>query len=277
MNTPKIPDDNKNHDEAKEVSNEAHVPGTPPPLPPTTNPEAPLAENPDTKTLIDALLRRPMELVSRVGERGITLRLAAAAIGSILVFGLVIGCFAKQQQLWAAPVKLGMGLGIASLICFPSLYIFSTLAGGRGTPRDLATCLAGSMALAGLLLLGVAPAIWVFAESTDSLGFMGFLSITAWLVALAFALRLLGLLTKANGAVNRAPLAVWAVVFTLVTLQMTTTLRPILGHSEQFLTNEKKFFLQHWTETIALSLHDTGNAAASKTSEPKTAEPLAEK
>ncbi len=276
MNTPKTPDENHNHKGTDGIIPEASPLGTPPPLPATTSPEPPLAENPDTKTLIDALLRRPMVLVSRVGERWITLRLASAAIGSILVFGLVLGCFAKQQQLWAAPVKLGMGLGIASLICFPSLYIFSALAGGRGTPRDLATCLAGSMALAGLLLLGVAPAIWVFAESTDSLGFMGFLAITAWLVALAFAMRLLGLLTKANGAISRGPLAVWAVVFTLVTLQMTTTLRPILGHSEQFLTNEKKFFLQHWTETIALSLHDTGNAAASKTPKANTAEPLIE-
>ena len=40
----------------------------------------------------------------------------------------------------------------------------------------------------------------------------------------------------------------------LVTLQMTTSLRPILGRSPVLLTQEKKFFLQHWGDTMGESL-----------------------
>ena len=35
---------------------------------------------------------------------------------------------------------------------------------------------------------------------------------------------------------------------TLVSLQMMTTLRPIVGHSERLLPVEKKFFMNHWLE-----------------------------
>ena len=79
------------------------------------------------------------------------------AIVSILLFGFVLGCFAKHEQLWAAPAKITAGLIFSGLICFPSLYIFATLAGARVSISQLAACLAGALALAGLLLLGFAP------------------------------------------------------------------------------------------------------------------------
>jgi len=43
------------------------------------------------------------------------------------------------------------------------------------------------------------------------------------------------------------PLRIWIVIFLMVTLQMSTTLRPIIGRSDQLLTTEKRFFLEHWT------------------------------
>jgi hypothetical protein len=122
---------------------------------------------------------------------------------------------------------------------------------------QLAACLAGALALAGMLLLGFAPAVWIFAESTDSLGFMGALAISSWLAAFTFALRFLKSAAAATGGTQKAPLTIWSIVFLLVTLQMTTTLRPILGRSDFFLTQEKKFFLQHWGEQASKSLPRT--------------------
>jgi len=43
----------------------------------------------------------------------------------------------------------------------------------------------------------------------------------------------------------------------VVTLQLTTTLRPILGRSDDLLTNEKKFFLEHWSDTMGETLKPT--------------------
>lgn len=222
----------------------------PPPL------EAPLPENPDIKTLVEALLRRPNALVARLadGNHGATGRFAVMSVLSFLLFGFVLGCFAKHDQLWASPLKITAGLMISGIICFPSLYIFSTLAGARVSISQLGACLAGALALAGLLLLGIAPAVWIFAESTDSFGFMGSLAVGSWLIALVFALRFLKSVVFATGGTQKAPLTIWSGVFLLVTLQMTTSLRPILGRSDHFLTQEKKFFLQHWGDTFGETL-----------------------
>ncbi len=232
------------------ISPEIHSTVQPPPL------EAPLPQKLDLKTLFEALLRRPHALIPRLAEpdHGATGKFAMMALISILLFGFVLGCFAKHEQLWAAPAKITAGLIFSGLICFPSLYIFATLAGARVAIFQLAACLAGALALAGLLLLGFAPAVWIFAESTDSFGFMGTLAIGSWIIAVFFALRFLGSVIFATGGTQKGPLAIWSIVFLLVTLQMTTSLRPILDRSNLLLTQEKKFFLQHWFETMDQSL-----------------------
>ncbi len=237
--------------------NQPEITNTPPGLPKTPPPpEEPLPGNPDIRTLFEALLRRPNALADHLnrGHRGALAGFAALAVACFLLFGLVLGCFAKHEQLWAAPLKTGLGLIIAGVICFPSLYIFSTLAGARIGISQLATGFAAALALAGLLLLGFAPAVWIFAESTDSLGFMGLLAIGSWLAAFGFALKFLKSATAAAGGTQKTPLTIWSIVFLLVTLQMTTSLRPILGRSGHFLTQEKKFFLQHWGESALETL-----------------------
>lgn len=229
-------------------STESTAASQPPPLDPG------LPENPDMKSLFEALLRRPHALLPRLGSPGVARLFAVMAVVSFVLFGLVLGCFAKHEQLWSAPLKITAGSLIAAVICFPSLYIFTTLAGARVNFAQLASALAGALALAGLLLLGFAPAVWIFAESTDSFGFMGFLAIGSWLIALLFALRFLKTMVYSSGGTQAGPLIVWSIVFLLVSLQMTTSLRPILGRSDDFLTQEKKFFLQHWSENIDQSL-----------------------
>ncbi len=231
---------------------------TPPSPPPMTPKPEPLPEPKGLKDLFEALLRRPSDLAAHPGiEKPVTLgRLAAMAFGAILVFGFVLGTFAYHEQLWAAPLKLGVGLLFAGLICFPSFYIFSCLAGSTASAGRLAAILGATLALAGLLLLGFAPAVWIFTQGTRSFGFMGALSIGSWLVALVFAFRFASTALKVQGARQSGPIAIWCIIFLLVTLQLTTSLRPILGRSDRFLTDEKKFFIQHWSETAGQSLPD---------------------
>ena len=156
----------------------------------------------------------------------------------------------------AAPLKLGGGLLFAGVICFPSFYIFSSLAGSKASAAKMATLLGGMLALAGLLLLGFAPALWIFAQGTASFGFMGFLAIASWLVALLFAFKFLRIAMGETGASQKAPLVVWYVIFLLVTLQLSTSLRPILGKSDHLLTSEKKFScstgVRRWVKVSAI-------------------------
>jgi hypothetical protein len=124
------------------------------------------------------------------------------------------------------------------------------IGGALLAPKQLLILVVSGLTMAGLLLLGFAPAIWIFAESTNSYGFMGFLGIGAWLIALLFGLRFLKTACFAAGATQSSPMVIWGFVFVLVTLQMTTSLRPILGRSEHAFTQEKKFFLQHWGDWL---------------------------
>jgi hypothetical protein len=38
----------------------------------------------------------------------------------------------------------------------------------------------------------------------------------------------------------------------MVCLQMTTSLRPLVGKADTFLPKQKKFFLTHWSESMGL-------------------------
>ena len=219
-------------------------------------PLPPLPENPNLRDLFEALLRRPAELARHQasGGAGALKSFALLSVISMLVFGFVLGTFAYGTQLWAAPLKIGLGLLFAGIICYPSLYIFSSLAGCQASATRLAATLGGMLALAGLLLLGFAPAIWIFAQGTSSFGFMGSLAVGAWLIALVFAFRFIKTVLKEHGTTQRSPMTIWSIIFLLVTLQLTTSLRPILGHSDKLLTSEKKFFLEHWSDTFSESL-----------------------
>ncbi|MCW1915301.1 hypothetical protein OJ996_17075 [Luteolibacter sp. GHJ8] len=231
----------------------ADTPQPPPymPQPPPARVEPPLPDKLDIRALFEALLRSPRGLVARLAEpgSGALLSFLGIAIISMIAFGLVLGSFAMGTQLWAAPLKITVGLLIAGIICYPSLYIFSCLAGSRAGAGQLASTLAGMLALAGLLLLGFAPAVWIFTQATDAFGFMGALGLMPWFVALCFGFRFLETAVGLTGATSRGPVFVWSCIFLMVTLQMTTSLRPILGRDSRFLTDEKKFFVQHWIES----------------------------
>lgn len=231
----------------------------PPSLPPADEPGfelPPLPENPAFKELFEALLRRPADLacLRSMASPGSLARFAVMSLLSIAVFGFVLGTFSNHEQLWAAPLKLGGGLLFAGVICYPSLYIFACLSGSVASAGRLASLLAGMLALAGLLLLGFAPAVWIFTQGTTSFGFMGALALGSWLVALIFAFRFMRTALRMHGASQGGPITIWCIIFLLVTLQLTTSLRPILGRSDRHLTGEKKFFLQHWGESASKEL-----------------------
>ena len=54
---------------------------------------------------------------------------------------------------------------------------------------------------------------------------------------------------------------VWCFILLLTMVQMSTTLRPLVGTSPQFLTMEKKFFLVHWGETADADINPERTAA----------------
>src|SRR5688572_6968406 len=206
--------------------------------------------------IIEALLKFPGRLIYELQNNwrgGLSGWLLAFALIGMAAYGLVVGSFSGGAQMWIAPAKLALGTLFSILICLPSLYIFAGLAGIDVRVRTVIGLLFAAVALSALLLIGFAPVAWIFSQSTDSIPFMGGLHLILWMIAIGFGLRSIGSMGRLLGGATGDQMKLWNLIFILVCLQMTTTLRPIIGTSDRFLPGEKKFFLTHWLETLKKS------------------------
>lgn len=219
---------------------------TPPPLPD----EKPLPPDASFSTVFEGLLKKPFAVIKTIHkgdhQGSLILKLLGLTLAGFLIFGFTLGSFSFGTQLWAAPLKTVLGITFASIICLPSLYIFTALTGTSLRLPEIVLGLAASLALTAALLLGFTPVLWVFSQSTTSEAFFGFLVILAWVIAVAFGTGFLLKMLNQSDNEKKNPVRIWVGIFLLVTLQMSTTLRPLIGTSDQLFTTEKRFFLEHW-------------------------------
>ncbi len=208
---------------------------------------------PGVVSAAEAILRQPrrvmFQLRNNTSGRLVTAMLIIAVICAVL-YGIVVGTFSGNAQLWAAPLKIAAGLVLSGLICLPSLYIFSCLSGSSARFAEVMGFLAGLLALSAVLLIGFAPVAWVFSASTESLAGIGALHLAFWLIATCFGVRFLYTAFAHLKVKSLAGIQVWIIIFILVQLQMMTALRPIVGQADTFLPKEKKFFVAHWIASI---------------------------
>jgi hypothetical protein len=222
------------------------------PIPPAEDP-ADLAPINGIAAAIESILRQPkrvMHALRQPGAWSVIGAMVLVAVVCALIYGVVVGTFSRGPQLWIAPLKIAGGLLVASVICLPSLYIFACLSGSRAKLSEMAGLVGGMLLLMTLLLIGFAPVAWLFSESTNSLCWMGFLHLVFWGIATIFGMRFLGAGFAGTQAKSQAGLRVWAVIFILVCLQLTTALRPIIGKADTVLPTEKKFFIKHWFDCM---------------------------
>lgn len=210
--------------------------------------------------LVDVLLRRPhalLDVLDGPGSRSLLARLSALAIGGYLLYGIVVGSFSGGAQWWAAPAKILIGTAFTAAICFPSLYIFVCLSGAQARLSQVAALLLGLLALNAVFLAGFAPVAWVFSESSTLVSFIGSIHLLVWICSTIASCRVLNAGLKRWKAARTGLTGFWFVVLVLTSLQMATTLRPIVGSSPALLDGDRKFFLQHWGETIAAEFSKT--------------------
>jgi hypothetical protein len=237
-----------------------------PQLPPTLPPAARVGElsspgeDPSERVAIkhvvaaiDAILRHPRRVIFQLEQPGagkLIAMMLLVAVACSVIYGVVAGTFSGGPQLWNAPVKIAAGLMISALICLPSLYIFTCLSGSRARPKEVCGLLAGLLMLMTILLIGFAPVVWIFSQSTESLAWMGALHLIFWLIATGFGLRFLTTGLSRSQPKSFWGFRAWVVIFLLVTMQMTTSLRPIIGRADTFLPKDKQFFLAHWGDFL---------------------------
>jgi hypothetical protein len=204
--------------------------------------------------IIEAVLKHPAALVYELTKgrgRSVAVWLFLVVGLCLLAYGVIMGSYKGGIMYLLAPAKMMAGVFLSSLLCLPSLYIFSSMGGSRQTLRETAGILLLCQTLAGVLLLGFAPIAWVFAQSTSALAFMGFLHLAMWLMATLFAVRVMSRAFEFLNHRKMGGLNVWAVIFIVVTLQMSTVLRPLIAKpTGPVIEPEKMFFLTHWGKCL---------------------------
>ena len=260
--------------------NQTPEPPAPPPLPANPPRPVPSRRKPDELipmeegtgmgSAIASLLKAPgsilYELMTGTRAAKLNISLLLLTLTGLLAFGVVTGSISWGQQLWIAPAKITGGLLFASLICLPSLYIFAALSGMALRLSAIAGMLLSTTALTALLVAGFTPLIWVFGQSTASHAFMGGLILVLWLFSLVFGMNLLVKCARALGMTDAMHLRIWCFMFLLVTLQMSCALRPIIGTAKTFFPEDKKFFLQHWADSINAETGKGPKSAATRPS-----------
>ena len=229
---------------------EAARPGVPPaaylPVAPPPDIVYPKPDN-----IVAALLKAPHLLAPAIAEGknplGAGIVFLACALAAHAVFGLAVGLFGGWPVAFMDVVKAPL-IGLCALmICLPSLYVFACVGGAPLTVAQAFMLGSSCLAMIGLLLVGLAPVAWLFAVSTDSEQFIVLLALGLWFIGTAFALRYIMRL-EVHALFRRSQgIKAWFLVFILVTLQMTTCLRPILDAPDKgWWTTDKKFFLTHF-------------------------------
>ena len=226
----------------------ASAPAAPPPVPPRH-------ATPEPRNIAAALLKHPLGISDTIaGQKNLwraATALLAVAIACHAVFGLAMGLFGGWPVAAMDMVKIPLVALGSLLLCFPSLYVFTCVA---GAPLSLAqTFVLGCscLAMVGLILVGLAPVAWLFAVSTKSLSFLTLLAFLIWLVAIGFAGRYVDKLGAHPLLARQAGIRIWFLILILVTLQMATCMRPLLSTSDRgWWTSEKQFFLSHFGSTF---------------------------
>jgi hypothetical protein len=226
----------------------------PPSVPRTEDDPADLA-----RPLLDQLLRSPGALLGRLdgpdAERCLR-SLALVAFAGHAAYGLVVGSFSGGAQWWAAPLKIALGSFLCGAFCFPSLYIFISQSGAQTHARHVLGMLLGMLASTGVLLAGFAPVAWIFSQSSNSVALLAPLHYLVWIVSLLASARFFAAGLQRWHARRGALTLLWLGIFVVTCLQMTTTLRPILGTKERLFDPERKLFLLHWGQVIGAEVRE---------------------
>jgi hypothetical protein len=192
---------------------------------------------------MDALLKKPDTALAAH-----PFVLLTGAIGCYVLYGLASGFFQGGWSLALAVAKVPLIILASTAICLPSLYVFAGLAGAELSARTFAATVAGFCGITGLILLALMPVIWLFSVSTLSLAFVVFLHVLVWVVALWFGRQFLRRAVDAA----RPVIGIWLVLLFVVSLQMTTCMRPVLWRSADapLVDSEKKSFFGHLHDVV---------------------------
>ena len=205
---------------------------------------------------VASLLRDPGAFVVAAKETGGFGKLAGFLVLLTLVgtalFGAALGSFVDGRVALLDAAKLSGIVVFSFAVCYPTMYVFACISGSTLSALRLFGFGLVSTATLGCLLAALAPILWLFAVSTEAVGFIVMFACGLGGVALTFAYRpFVGAVAKGIAA-SSAGFKVWFFLFIIVALQAITLVRPMLAPIGTPREPEGKcFFVRHFAQTFA--------------------------
>lgn len=235
-------------------------------------------------TTIDRLLRGEYTRREDLREGRISLGVGRLLLVSLLlgaVYGVFMGLYGVMRPEAAAPaaewnrtlgflqmisvtLKVPLLFLFTLVVTYPSLYVFSTLAGSRLRFLETLRLLLAGIVINLTLLASFGPVTGFFTLSTDSYPFMKVLNVIFFtvggLAGLIFMYKALDAVMEASGSSSGSPAAdpaqgasrargifiVWTIIYGAVGAQMGWILRPFIGDPnlpfDVFRERESHFF-----------------------------------
>jgi hypothetical protein len=185
--------------------------------------------------VIGELLRRPGRVVERCREPDTQTGVARTALILIVLggalFGAALGSFRGGEQIPLSAVKIPVATLLTLAVCAPAFAAFVAAFGRRWSQRETLAIALSAGARASLVLLALAPVLWLGIDLGAGYHSIRVLAAGAYalggLSALAFVLRAIGV---ASGRVAAA--SSFVVLFLVVGAQSAWLLRPYLGNPQ---------------------------------------------
>jgi hypothetical protein len=202
---------------------------------------------------LDELLRKPTAGIERARSGAPigrwALRVLVGSLACCVLYGAASGSFAGGAQIGVAAVKAPLIVAWSALLCLPSLYVFGVLSGATLTRDRFVVTLVGFVGMIALVLIGLLPVEWLFSVSSRSLVFVVWLHLALWGIAVVFGARFL---RAALPEMPTTAMLLWLALFCVVSLQVTTFLRPTLWRAPNapILERGKLFFLDHFNKVV---------------------------
>jgi hypothetical protein len=231
--------------------------------------------------VVDGLLRDRSAVANeealgriRVGQLAVAVLVLGAVYGALMgMYGLTGRATPEYRQVVSSTWKVPALFLLTLAICFPSLYVFSTLLGSRLSFVATLKTLLGSVAITVTVLASFGPIVAFFSVSTESYPFIKLLNVAffavAGLLGVGALLKVLRLLlgtpslptgsvppvlgttsAEEEGRQIKRVFRVWVVIYALVGAQMGWVLRPFLGDPSLpfswFRARQANFFIDVW-------------------------------
>lgn len=194
-----------------------------------------IPEPPD-RSLLRRVLQDRTALLHEIaeGRRSDLGRVALVSFALTALGGLGLGAYNGVEQALSSAIKLPL-INLAALaICLPTFYIFAALQGSKLGLEKILRLFAVGLGLRGAVIAGLAPLLIFFSSIGSPYGFV---LLTG---GLAFGLAELGFMrTLDNGITifkqrHKDPVGIalvrgWMILYMVVLMQLTWSLRPVIG------------------------------------------------